>query len=118
MNRYVLPLLISLLSGCDGRNVSVAQIGNPEQGRELLWRYGCGACHHIPGVQGAQGDVGPPLKNIARRVYIAGVLPNNSENLVHFIRAPQRVDPLTAMPDLGVTEAHASDMAAYLYSLD
>ncbi|HJS78281.1 MAG TPA: cytochrome C, partial [Burkholderiales bacterium] len=65
----------------------------------------------------AHGKVGPPLGGIARRVYIAGVLPNTPERMAQFIRAPQSADPRTAMPTLGVTEEHARDMVAYLYSL-
>jgi cytochrome c2 len=45
------------------------------------------------------------------------VLPNTPENMASFIRAPHRADPRTAMPDMGVTEAHARDMVAYLYTL-
>ena len=63
--------------------------------------------------------MGPPLAGVARRASLAGVLPNTpeNENMVSFIRAPSAVDPLTAMPDLGVTERHVRDMVAYLYSL-
>jgi cytochrome c2 len=31
--------------------------------------------------------------------------------------SPQEMEPGTAMPDVGVTEADARDMAAYLYTL-
>jgi cytochrome c2 len=86
-----------------------------QRGKELLWQYGCGACHEIPEVKGATGNVGPPLDKMAHQVYIAGVLPNTFENLVYWILDPPKVDPLTAMPDLGVTEAQARDMAAFLY---
>mgnify|MGYP006173881397 CR=1 FL=1 len=86
-------------------------------GRLLLRQFGCGACHEIPGVAAAKGRVGPPLAGIGSRVYLAGVLPNSPENMARFIRRPQEVDPRTAMPDLGVTEAHARDMVAYLYTL-
>lgn len=90
----------------------------PERGARLMRApYGCGACHVIPGVTGATGMVGPPLDGWSRRVYIAGNLQNTPENLVHWIRQPQAVEPGTAMPDLGVTEADARDIAAYLYSL-
>jgi cytochrome c1 len=65
----------------------------------------------------ANGNVGPPLVNMAHQVYLAGVLPNTPENLIRWIRAPQAIDPLTAMPDLQVPEAQALDMAAYLYRL-
>ena len=86
-----------------------------QRGKELLWQYGCGACHEIPEVKGATGKVGPPLDKMAHQVYIAGVLPNTFENLVYWIREPHKVDPLTAMPDLGVTDEQARDMAAFLY---
>ena len=65
----------------------------------------------------ARGRVGPPLDGIANRVYIGGVLPNTPENMVSFIRDPQNAAPRTAMPNLGVSEPHARDMVAYLYSL-
>jgi cytochrome c1 len=93
--------------GCTREDPSVAN------GRLLLRQFGCGSCHEIPGVAAAQGRVGA----VARRVYLGGVLPNSPENMARFIRRPQDVDPRTAMPDLGVTEAHARDMVAYLYTL-
>jgi cytochrome c len=37
--------------------------------------------------------------------------------MLRWIRDPQSVNPRTVMPNLGVTEQHARDMAAYLYSL-
>jgi cytochrome c1 len=61
--------------------------------------------------------VGPPLDRLAHRVYLAGMLPNTAENLAFWIRHPQKVDPRTAMPDMQVTESHARDMVAYLYTL-
>jgi cytochrome c1 len=61
--------------------------------------------------------VGPPLKGIASRVMLGGVLPNSPANMVLWLRAPQQVAPLTAMPDLGVTERDARDIAAYLATL-
>ena len=91
--------------------------GRPERGQMLLFAYGCGACHDIPDVDGNPGNIGPPLANWKHRKYIAGQLPNQPETLVHWIMRPQEVEPGTAMPDLGVTEREAVDMAAYLYSL-
>jgi cytochrome c2 len=89
--------------------------GNAENGQLLLRQYGCGACHRIPGVAAADGSVGPPLAGIARRVYIAGVLPNTPQNMARWIQHPQRFEPRTAMPDLQVSPAQARDMVAYLY---
>ncbi|MEL6648628.1 MAG: hypothetical protein AAFQ05_13195, partial [Pseudomonadota bacterium] len=51
------------------------------------------------------------------RAYVAGVLPNEPGGLVRWLVDPVAHSPMTAMPDLGVTEADARDMAAYLYTL-
>jgi cytochrome c2 len=91
--------------------------GDPYRGRAAIAKYGCGACHIIPGVAGAQGKVGPPLTGIAGRAVIAGRLPNTPESLIRWIRNPQAIEPGNVMPDLGVTEADARDIAAYLYTL-
>jgi cytochrome c1 len=45
------------------------------------------------------------------------VLYNTPDNLMLWIRNPPGVDPLTAMPDTGVTEGDARDIAAFLYTL-
>lgn len=92
--------------------------GSVAAGKTALQSYGCGSCHTIPGVVGADGLVGPPLDRFGRRAYIAGRLGNNHDNLVDWIRNPQDVDPRTAMPNLGVNEDDAVNMAAYLLSLD
>ena len=77
----------------------------------------CGACHEIPGIEGAVGKVGPSLQGIGARTYLAGKLPNEPANMIKWIRQPQEVSPGTAMPELGVTEQDGKDIAAYLYTL-
>jgi cytochrome c2 len=94
-----------------------ASLGNAQAGARALQQYLCVTCHLIPGITGAARHVGPPLNGIATRTYIAGILPNTPGNLIHWIRHPTSVDPLSAMPDLGVSEQDARDMAAYLYTL-
>jgi cytochrome c len=42
---------------------------------------------------------------------------NSAENLIRWIVNPQAINPGTAMPNLGVSEPHARDMAAYLFTL-
>jgi cytochrome c1 len=37
--------------------------------------------------------------------------------MIRWILTPQTVDPLTAMPNVGATEAVARDIASYLYTL-
>lgn len=91
--------------------------GKPERGATLIKQYGCGGCHAVPGVGGATGRVGPRLGGIGQQVYIGGVLANTADNMILWIRDPQSVSPNTAMPDLGVSEQDARDIAAYLYSL-
>jgi|SRR5690554_5428303 cytochrome c len=91
--------------------------GDPARGAQALADYGCGSCHTIPGVHGADALVGPPLNAWAERRFIAGTLANQPENLIEWIRFPQSIEPGTAMPDLGVEEADARDMSAYLFSL-
>jgi cytochrome c1 len=92
--------------------------GNPGRGARLIEHYGCGSCHTVPGVRGADGLVGPPLIKFGSRSYIAGELPNSGENLQRWIRDPQAVEPGTAMPNLSVTDVDAKDIAAYLFTLD
>lgn len=117
----VISFAALLLTGCYGgqtvRPYAVAVSGNAEHGRELIESYGCGSCHTIPGIHHANGLVGPPLYFFSRRTMIAGALPNTQENLVHWVEHPREVEPKTAMPDLGLTEDQAYDIAAYLYTL-
>jgi cytochrome c1 len=92
--------------------------GDAHRGPAAIRSRGCGACHTVPGVPGADGRVGPPLAGVGGRTYLAGVLANSPGNLVRWIMDPTAVDSATAMPDLGVTEAEARDIAAYLYALE
>jgi cytochrome c2 len=79
-------------------------------------RYGCGGCHTIPGVPGADGMTGPPLSGLIHRVYIGGVASNSPDHLIQWIVAPQKLSPHSAMPATGISEAQARDVAAYLYA--
>ncbi len=79
--------------------------------------YGCGKCHTVPGIHGANGVVGPPLNKIGQRSYIAGNFPNTPQNLEHWVIDPQSMKPKTAMPPLGLSQTQARDVAAYLYTL-
>jgi mono/diheme cytochrome c family protein len=90
---------------------------DPARGREAIAQYACESCHRIPGIVGANAAVGPPLDGLGRRQIIAGRLPNTPANLVEWLRAPRTINPESAMPDLGVTERDARDIAAYLHTL-
>ena len=91
--------------------------GDPDRGVNAIGRYGCASCHTIPGIRGANALVGPPLTRIAMRSYLAGQLQNTPSNMVRWIQHPQHVEKGTAMPEMGVTENDARDIAAYLYTL-
>lgn len=89
-----------------------------EHAKVVFRQYACHSCHRIEGVVGPKSYVGPPLVEWSRRRYIAGVLPNNEQNLIRFIRDPQAVSPESLMPKLDVAEAHAREMALYLLALE
>ena len=88
-----------------------------DPGRIAMERLQCGACHVIPGVRGARGQVGPPLDNYSRRVYIAGKLPRDEALLARWIADAPSLSPGTAMPKIDMTPEDARAIAVYLYSL-
>lgn len=90
--------------------------GDPDHAPAIFRRYGCSGCHTIPGIPGADGRAGGPLAGLSKRVYIAGVLENSSDNLVAWIVSPRSFSPRTAMPATGISEQEARDLAAYLYA--
>ncbi|HEV7368090.1 c-type cytochrome [Arenibaculum sp.] len=122
VRNFAVPAAMLLLAGCDGGEAAApghrVQGADAGRGPVLMAQYGCTACHRIPGVAGPRGVVGPPLTGFAGRVMIAGSFPNTPANLVAWLRDPPAMLPVTAMPDMGVGEAEARDMAAYLYTLD
>lgn len=113
--RYL--IIFMLLAGCDARLPDREPItgGDPAHGRDLIAQFGCGSCHTIPGIKGATATVGPPLQDMRKRVYLGGVVNNTPEQLARWIVNPKQFDEKTAMPAVGVDEAQARDIAAYLY---
>lgn len=114
-------IAVGSLSSCTSSRIEAATKatgGNPRLGREKISRYGCPACHEIPGIRTATGRVGPPLDHVAGRTFLAGEVPNTPENMIRWIQQPRAIEPNTAMPDMGVTDQDARDITAYLYSLD
>ena len=88
-----------------------------ERGKRAIGQYGCVTCHHIPGIVGPNAPVGPPLASIGSRRVLGGVLANTPENMVRWLLDPQAFAGSTAMPDLGLSERDARDIAAYLGTL-
>jgi cytochrome c len=116
-NSWFAVFSIFVLASCDSTIPEISERGDPTRGKQIIEQAGCGSCHFIPGISTANGKVGPPLDDLARRGYLAGVLPNNFDNLVLWVAQPQTVAPASAMPNLGLSEAQAQDVAAYLYTL-
>lgn len=115
-----LLLAASAFTACNQeaeRQAAAMTGGNPSRGRAAVSCYGCATCHTIPGIRGADALVGPPLTQIASRSYIAGVLPNTPDKMIRWIENPPQVDRLTVMPNPGVNERDARDIAGYLYTL-
>jgi cytochrome c2 len=79
------------------------------QGEKLYWeKYPCFTCHHIQGKAGGAA-VGPDLTEAWRRL--------NPDWMVQWIKNPQAFEPTTVMPNLGLSDAEATAIVAYLESL-
>ena len=94
--------------------------GSPAaEGLALIPTKPCGGCHTIPGVQGANGQVGPNLAGVASRPKIAGGAVTNSgpDDLKAWILNAPGVKPGTLMPNEGLTDDEATKIAAYLETL-
>ena len=121
VRRIVLVAMAALFAGCDvfGSHPADRPVerGDASRGHSAIVAAGCGSCHAIPGVRGADGVVGPSLEHWSERRIIAGVVPNDPDRLITWITVPQSIAPGSAMPNLGVTDGQARDIAAYLYTL-
>ena len=115
-----IALIASVVTtACDREDEHLQQIGGgrADRGQAAIRRYGCGSCHTIPGIRGANGLVGPPLAGIASRVYVGGVATNTPDHMIQWLEDPRSLSPKTAMPNLGVTRGDAANIASYLYTL-
>jgi cytochrome c2 len=93
-------------------------IGDAARGKQLATQQGCNVCHIVPGIEGAQGSLGPTLAGVASRPKISnGVVTNTPENLAKLIENPQALNPESTMPALGISTADSRDIAAFLLTL-
>jgi len=116
----LLSIVLAAASACthgEADAMALTHGGDAARGKELIRNYGCGSCHTIPRVPGAESAVGPSLVGEATHAYIAGVTPNQPENMIRWIMDPPSVDDKTAMPNLHVSAVDARDIAAFLYTL-
>lgn len=76
------------------------------RGRALFTEKGCYGCHTI----GAAGTpIGPDLRRSGGR--------QSEATLAHWLRDPSAQEATRHMPNLGLSEAEANALAAYLVSL-
>jgi cytochrome c len=121
MSRHLVTLVVGaaciLMVGCSGDSTPHVQAAHQAPSApNMMIQYGCPSCHVIPDVPGAVGKVGPSLDALRQRSYLAGVLPNTPENLQRWVMHPQQIRPGTAMPEMGVSQANAQVIAAFLES--
>ena len=85
-------------------------------GKKLIGQKGCGGCHVIPGIPGANGSIGPSLAGVANRKQIAGgaVTVNSPADIERWISNPPGIKPGTDMPNLGLNQQEVSQVVAYL----
>jgi cytochrome c2 len=91
--------------------------GDPKDAVTIIRRYGCAACHEIPGAEAPGGQAAAPLAGVGQRLYLGGAVANIPDNLIGWIVNPKQFDPKTAMPVTGISPGEARDVAAYLYRL-
>jgi cytochrome c len=109
MRRLSLLLPLAMLGGCHQDRYAEAK---------ALIAANCAACHVVPGVAAATGNVGPSLAGIAKRQVIAGKYPNRPDVMLRWLMHPQALVPGTAMPEMNLSAAQAQAIANYLYTLD
>lgn len=116
--RSFISLAAVALIGCAEREPPAARApGDAKAGRAAIERLQCGACHVIPGVAGARGQVGPPLERFGRRVYLAGKFPRDPALIAQWVADAPAMSPGTAMPKVPMSAGEARDIAAYLSEL-
>lgn len=118
----IAALLLLFFTGCKSgaqraREEALSRFGgDPARGAQLVQRTGCGGCHRIPGIPGAAGKSAPSLERLAQEPYISGGLANSPGNVVRWIQSPHSILPKTKMPEYGLSERDARDIATYLWA--
>ena len=98
------------------RAPAVEVAGDAARGKQIYATSACVGCHTITGV--STGVLGPPLTHFgSRRTVAAGMWPNTPDNVAAWIKDPQGLKPGVKMPNLGLTDEQAKDVAAYLSAL-
>lgn len=111
------------LAGQD-RPARAPSAGDAADGAELFIQRGCGGCHTVAGLDGAEGRVGPDLTHLqSREVFAGAVFDLNDRNLRRWLRDPPGMKPMdpdniAGMPNLGLSEEDITKLIAYLETLE
>ena len=90
--------------------------GPAAAGKAIFASRACVGCHTIRGV--SAGVLGPDLTTFGgRKTLAAGMLPNTPETVAAWVKDPGAIKPGVKMPALGLTDAEARAVAAYLMTL-
>jgi len=89
------------------------------EGAQIIATKPCVGCHTIPGIPGANGQVGPNLAGVASRTKIAAgaVTISSPDDLKKWILNPAALKPGTPMPNVGLTDDEATKIVAFLETL-
>lgn len=94
--------------------------GNPERGRELMDQKACTSCHAFSGVPAfSSGEPAPAQSELGRSAALAPDLRFTRERfrrdrLLAWLLDPKSIKPDTRMPNFGLSEVDARDIAAYV----
>lgn len=90
------------------------------RGQKLFLSTGCGACHRVRGLEGANGVIGPDLTHVGARTSLAGgMFPNTVGAFAGWIASAQHLKPGNGMPSFDVlTGVELRALSAYLESLE
>ena len=97
-----------------------APVSLAAEGRVLFVERGCVACHVVASVPEAVGTSGPALDGFgdpSKWPLIAGVLANTPDNAKRWIIDPVSFKPDTAMLNVGLSDADADAIVAFLRTL-
>lgn len=87
-------------------------------GQQVFVSTGCAGCHAVRG-QGATGDVGPDLTNVAsRQTLAAGTIANTPGNMAAWILRPQSVKPGAQMPAIRLAGDELDALLHFLQELE
>jgi cytochrome c oxidase subunit 2 len=90
--------------------------GVAAEGKAIFARSACVGCHTIRGV--SAGVLGPDLTTFGSRGMLgAGLLPSTPQTVAAWVKDAGAIKPGVKMPALGLSDAEARAVAAYLLSL-